>query len=197
MDFVRAFIAVDLSLEVQRGLEAVLGQLQQALRGDMVRWAPPRNMHLTLKFLGDVSIKNLDQIKAILATEAELHNAFDIHVGGLGAFPSMRRPRVIWVGVQAPDVLGQLQHEVDMQTARLGYPQEERQFSPHLTLGRVGRNASSDETGKIAKVLSESKVGELGTARIAEVHLYQSDLNPQGSVYTRLFTAPLKTSTTI
>jgi len=192
MDFVRAFIAVDLSLEVQRGLEAVLGQLQQALRGDIVRWVPPRNMHLTLKFLGDVSVKNLDQIKAILAAEAELHSAFDIHVGGLGAFPSMRRPRVIWVGVQAPDVLGQLQHEVDTQTARLGYPQEERQFSPHLTLGRVKRNASTDETGKIAKALSDTKVGELGTARIAEVHLYRSDLNPQGAVYTRLFTAPLK-----
>ncbi len=194
MDFVRAFIAVDLSLEVQRGLEAALGQLQQALRGDTVRWVPPRNMHLTLKFLGDVSIKNLDQIKAILAAEANLHDAFDIHVGGLGAFPSMRRPRVIWVGVQAPDVLGQLQHEVDVQTARLGYPQEERNFSPHLTLGRVGRNASSEETGKIAKVLSDSKVGELGTARIAEVHLYRSDLNPQGAVYTRLYTAPFKTS---
>jgi 2'-5' RNA ligase len=196
MDFVRAFIAVDLSIEVQRGLEGVLGQLQPALHGAPVRWVPPRNMHLTLKFLGDVSPKNLEMIKGILAAEAENHSPFEIQVGELGAFPSIRRPRVVWIGVQAPPALEKLQHEIDLQTARLGYPQEERKFTPHLTLGRVGRNASPKDADKIAEVLSATPVGLLGSTRIREVYLYRSDLNPQGAVYTRLFTALLKPSTT-
>lgn len=192
MEVVRAFIAVDLSPEIEHSLEQVSAQLQQRLRGIPVRWVPPKNMHLTFKFLGDVSISNIDLLKEILQSEAEKHPQFEISVGELGAFPSIHRPRVIWIGVKSPPILGDIQHDIDQRTARLGYAPEERKFTPHLTLGRVVRNASSEDTHKIGEVLSAYAVGFLGAARIAAIHLYRSDLSPQGAQYTRLFSAPLK-----
>ena len=84
-----------------------------------------------------------------------------------------------------------LQHGVEAEMARLGYAPEERPFSPHLTLGRVVRNATSEEIGRISDVLGKSKVGFLGAFRVQSVHFYRSDLQPGGSVYTRLFTANL------
>jgi RNA 2',3'-cyclic 3'-phosphodiesterase len=194
MEVIRAFIAVDLSPEVERSLEQVLGQLQQSLRGGAVRWVPSKNIHLTLKFLGDVSVKNLDLLKDILSSEAVKYSPFEISAAELGAFPSIQRARVIWVGVKAPPTLAQLQHEIDVETAHLGYPPDERKFSPHLTLGRVARNASPEDSRRIGEALSGTRIGSLGTARIEAVHLYRSDLNPQGSVYTRLYSALLKTS---
>lgn len=192
MEVVRAFIAVDLSPEIERSLEQVSSQMQQRLRGVSIRWVPPKNMHLTLKFLGDVSLSNIELLKEILQSEAEKHTQFEISVGEVGAFPSIHRPRVIWVGVQSPPVLGTIQHDIDVRTARLGYAPEERKFTPHLTLGRVGRNTTSQEAHTIGEVLSGYPVGFLGAARIEAIHLYRSDLSPQGARYTRLFSAALK-----
>jgi 2'-5' RNA ligase len=191
MEVIRAFIAVDLSPEIVRELGSVLKQLQPRLRGGAVRWVPVSNMHLTLKFLGDVSVKNIDLVAKILEVQASQYAPFQIEVGQLGAFPSAHRARVIWVGVQAPPILAQLQHEIDQQTARLGYPSEDRKFSPHLTLGRVSRNATPQDIRQIDEVLSSVAVGSLGTTPIEAIHLYRSDLNPQGAVYHRLFSAAL------
>jgi len=88
-----------------------------------------------------VSLANIDMLKNILQTEVEGHHPFEISVGGLGAFPTSRRPRVVWVGVEAPAELAAVQNGVESAMARLGYAREDRPFSPHLTLGRVSRNA--------------------------------------------------------
>ncbi|HSO28146.1 MAG TPA: RNA 2',3'-cyclic phosphodiesterase, partial [Anaerolineales bacterium] len=108
-----------------------------------------------------------------------------------GAFPSVRRARVIWTGVQAPPDLIQLQRAIEAETARLGYAAEERGFTPHLTLGRVSRNANANDARRISQALDELQVGFLGAMRVEAVHLFRSDLKPGGAVYTRLFTAPL------
>lgn len=188
---IRAFIAIDLSAEVSEKLEQVSGLLQQRLKGVPVRWVPTGNIHLTLKFLGDVSLSNLEVLKRILLAEAGSHAGFEFSVGDLGAFPSPKRARVVWVGVEAPPILAALQRGIENEMARLGYEREERSFSPHLTLGRVGRNAAADDIRRIGEVLSAHKVGYLGATRVSEVHLYRSDLQPGGAVYTRLYTAPL------
>lgn len=192
MSMIRAFIALDLSTEILQRLEEVTRQLKPRLPGAAVRWVAVKNIHLTLKFLGDVSDANLPVLYEILQKEADQRAAFEIQVGGFGAFPSIHRPRVIWIGVQAPPDLVALQHGIDTETARVGYTGDERDFSPHLTLGRVARNASSEESRQIAAGLSHIQIGNLGLARIQAVHFYRSDLTPQGSIYTRLYSAPLK-----
>jgi 2'-5' RNA ligase len=192
MSVIRAFIAIDLTPEIIQHLEQVSVQLKKRLEGVPVRWVPVDNIHLTLKFLGDVSLANVEMLKKILQTEVDGHHAFEISVGGLGAFPSPRRPRVVWVGVEAPSELTAVQNGVENAMSRLGYPREERAFSAHLTLGRVSRNAVGRDERLIGESIEAIKLGFLGVARVNEVHLYKSDLHPNGAVYTRLSTARLK-----
>jgi 2'-5' RNA ligase len=115
----------------------------------------------------------------------------EIGVGGIGAFPKMRHPRVIWVGVEAPSELFDLRRGVEDGVARLGYNYDKYEFTPHLTLGRISRKASARDVRKVGNVLHEFQVGFLGVARIDAVHLYRSDLHPDGAQYTRLFSAEI------
>jgi 2'-5' RNA ligase len=191
MSVIRAFIAIDLPPDVQDCLEQVSSQLKESMERVPIRWVAVPNIHLTLKFLGDVSLSNIEVLTKILEVEAANHRPMDISVGGLGAYPKIRRPRVIWVGIEAPAELLSLQRGIEAQTARVGYARDRRPFSAHLTLGRVSRNATPREVRKIGDVLSENKLGFLGVACVRAVHLFRSDLQPGGAVYTRLFTAPL------
>jgi 2'-5' RNA ligase len=192
MSVVRAFIAISLSPEIQARLHQVSTDLQDRLPGVPVRWVPSENIHLTLKFLGDVSVKNIDLLTKMIQAETSEHPDFEISVGELGAFPNKRRPRVLWVRVQAPPDLQSLHESIERATTRLGYAREERPFSPHLTLGRVSRNAKPDEVRQLSLVLQQTRVGFLGAARVKAVHLYQSELKPGGAIYTRLFSGELK-----
>jgi 2'-5' RNA ligase len=191
MSVIRAFIAISLPPEVTQQLDLVLSGLKNKLPGGSVRWIPAKNIHLTLKFLGEVSISSQEMLTKALQAESNRHASFEISVGELGVFPSLRRPQVVWIGVEGPPELAALQHGVEAEMARLGYVPEERPFSPHLTLGRVARNASPEETHRISEMLGKTKVGFLGAFRVQSVHLYRSDLQPGGSIYTRLFTANL------
>jgi 2'-5' RNA ligase len=191
MSVVRAFIAIDLSPEIHKRLDQVASELKERLEGVPVRWVPVENVHLTLKFLGDVSLTNLEILKKILRSEAGNHLPFEISIGQLGAFPSKRRPRVIWVGVEAPQELMDLQRAIESETTRLGYARDRREFSPHLTLGRISRNANSADLRQIGEVLRTYEVGFLGATRVKEVHLFRSDLQPGGAVYTSLLNVPL------
>lgn len=191
MSVVRSFIAIDLPDSLFGQLEQVSENLQGLLEGMPIRWIAVPNIHLTLKFLGDVSEKNIPMIKEILKTEAASHKHFEVSVGGFGVFPNFTRPRVIWVGVEAPDELENLQRRIDVETARLGYVPDRRKYNPHLTLGRVSRNANPKEVRSISTVLRKQRVGFLGAVRISEVNLFRSDLGPRGAVYTKMFTAPI------
>jgi 2'-5' RNA ligase len=117
---------------------------------------------------------------------------FTMSVVGLGAFPTPRRARVVWVGLEAPPALEDLQRGVEAATEQLGYSPEERPFSPHLTIGRVGQNVSASDLHRIHTVLEATKVGILGTFRVDAVHIFKSDLQPGGAVYTHLYALPLK-----
>jgi 2'-5' RNA ligase len=130
----------------------------------------------------------------MLHAETDLFNCFDLRLSGLGSFPNLKRPRVIYIGIQAPAALETIQRGIESASRRLGYESEERGFSPHLTIGRVKQNVTATEQQTIRRALEESKIDSLGTARVDSVHLYKSDLKPSGSVYTRLYSAPLKKS---
>jgi RNA 2',3'-cyclic 3'-phosphodiesterase len=190
MSLLRAFIALEIADELQQIIHRETARLRNTI-GRLVRWVPPGNMHLTLKFLGNISPASVDILTQMISTEAEACRPFDMDVGGLGCFPGPKRPRVIYIGLQAPAELEALQNGIESATTRLGYATEARGFSPHLTLGRVRQNISASDQQKIRGCLEETRIDLLGTARVDSVHLYKSDLKPTGSVYTRLFSAPL------
>jgi len=188
MDAVRTFIAIELPGWMQNRLAEVIKRLKK-LGATGVRWMPSHNIHLTLKFLGEISPANLETLSSLIRAEASRQDPFEVSVSGLGTFPNSRRPRVIWVGVQAPPALSTLQANIEAETRRLGYAAEERGFSPHLTLGRVLQNASNQEIQRIGEILTTADVKELGRVTVESITLFRSDLQPSGSIYTPLSTA--------
>jgi len=190
MNLQRTFIALEIPQEIQQIIHKEIAHLRNTI-GTLIRWVPSENMHLTLKFLGNISPANLDMVTQMIRAEADSYQPFVMQVGGLGCFPSPKRPRVIYIGLQAPAELEALQHGIESATTRLGYESEERSFSPHLTVGRVRQNILASDQQKIQRALEETQIDSLGTARVDSLHLYNSELKPTGSVYTRLFSAPL------
>lgn len=188
----RSFIAIELPPEIQKAITRATSDIQKALPKPLVRWVTEQNIHLTLKFLGDVSPSNLEHLAEALKVESSQHPVFELSVGQLGAFPNTHRARVIWIGLEAPPELLILQHGVEAVAARLGYPAEERPFSAHLTIGRVGQNASAADLTKIRTELEACQVGLLGKLTVGAVHIFKSDLQPSGSIYTHLYAMNLK-----
>jgi 2'-5' RNA ligase len=188
----RAFIAMEVPAGIQCAIADSTSALKSAVPKPLIRWVVPHNVHLTLKFLGDGSPAALAKLAETLKVEVSSHGVFSISVGGLGAFPNPRRPRVIWIGLETPPDLESLRRAVETVTVRLGYPPEERPFSAHLTIGRVGQNLSAPDMQRIRSTLESTRVGTLGTFRVEAVHIFKSDLLPGGSVYTHLYALPLK-----
>ncbi len=191
MSVIRAFVAIDLPPEVLQCLDDVSQQLRHELGEASVRWVPVENIHLTLKFLGDVSESNIDMLTDFLQSIVSNVKQFEISVGGLGAYPKPHRPRVIWVGVEAPPELMIAQRSVESEISRLGYARERRPFNPHLTIGRVSRHSTNQDIRNIADVIKTQTVGYLGSARVMAFHIYRSDLKSSGAIYTKMFSATL------
>jgi 2'-5' RNA ligase len=191
MGLLRAFLACELPAQLQDSIVSTTAGLRDRLGLELVRWVPSRNIHLTLKFLGDVSPSGLDLVKGLLQTTAAQYQPFEVQVEGFGGYPNLRRAHVLWVGVTAPGLLTSLQRDLDAGTARLGYASDERAFTPHLTVGRVRQNAGGADLQKIRAEVESLKLGYVGGTRVQAIHLFKSDLEPTGSVYTKLFTAGL------
>ncbi len=188
MPDIRAFIAIELDEPVKTALADVQRRLREAMPRDSVRWVRPGGVHLTLKFLGNVPAGQVADItRAIEAAAGQGIAPFSLTIGQLGCFPNLRRPRVVWVGVQEPTgALARLQGAVEKHIAPLGYPTEKRPFSPHLTLGRTQRRASPADVRRIGEVVGAAGVGQLAAMEVRAVGLIRSDLKPTGAVYTRL-----------
>jgi 2'-5' RNA ligase len=191
MSVLRCFLAVELPTSLQDTVEAALREMRDRIGADLVRWVPARNIHLTLKFLGRTAPSSVDIIRAPMEALATQFEPFEVVVGGLGTFPSNRKPLVLWVGLAAPHVLASLHREVDLATRRLGYTSEGRVFAPHLTVGRLRQNIAATDVGRIRCELERTKVGEIGRWRVDAIHLFRSELLPTGALYTKLFSAAL------
>jgi 2'-5' RNA ligase len=154
-----------------------------------VGWVRSEGMHLTLKFLGELSPPQLDEIKTILGRDAEGTGSLKIAVRGVGVFPNPKNPRVIWLGIDPEDNrLLQLQERIDHGLEPLGFRPEERKFRPHLTLGRVRSSRGLDDLMKALAVHHNFLAGE---CVLDHLHLIRSELKPGGAVYTKLWSVAL------
>jgi 2'-5' RNA ligase len=188
----RCFIAIELDRSVLEALDRLQAKLRREVPDGVVRWVAGSGIHLTLKFLGDVPLGQVRDIEDGIVRACRSYVPFALTCSGIGCFPNPRRPRVVWVGVEASGgVLSKLQQTVEREVAPLGYPTEKREFTPHLTLGRAQRRASSDELRRLGELISSAKVGPIAEMEVSEVSLIRSDLRPTGAVYTPLAQVPL------
>ncbi len=193
---IRTFIAIELDEATQRALASVQAQLKRERGASAVRWVAPANIHITLKFLGDVVAAQLPAVQAAVTQACAQVTPFTLTLGGLGAFPSAQRANVIWVGAQGQiELAAQLAQRMDEACAALGFAREERPFTAHLTLGRVGREASPRDRQLISAMLAQAKVGEVGVVRVERLSVMQSMLQAGGSAYTRLSAVELTSQT--
>ena len=191
MEQVRTFIAIELSEEVRAGLTRLQEELKR--RGEGVKWVRPEGIHLTLKFLGNVPADRIEEIAQAVRDACVGFSPFQISFAGLGCFPNLRRPRVIWVGVEGEtETVARLQRAIEGNLAALGFPPEERGFSPHLTLGRVRKEVGSGERRRLGQLIEATAAGQLGGMMVEAINVMRSDLKPTGAVYTQLASIKLK-----
>lgn len=184
---IRSFVAIELPDPAQDALRGVSERLRRKVPYDSVRWSRVSGIHLTIKFLGDVSEADLPKIKTALAQVGQRHGPFRFTIGGVGCFPNVKRPRVVWVGIEeVTGSLAALQRDVEKSLAALGFQPEKRAFHPHLTLGRTKRNVGSRDRGRLGEVIATAGIGELGQVQVRSFVLMRSDLRPDGAVYTPL-----------
>ena len=191
-EILRTFIAIELDEPLRIALRSVQDKLKRHVPPGSVKWVGPDGIHLTLKFLGDTPRSRVSEIETALQTACAGLGAFEFSVEGRGCFPNFRRPRVVWVAVREKSgTLVRLQAAVERTVAPLGWPTEERAFSPHLTLGRVSKGADSRTAAAVGQAVEKAVVEQIGLQQVTAVSLIQSDLRPTGAVYSRLIHTPL------
>jgi len=187
----RLFIAMSLPVHVQDEIERAQEELRGALSGDCIRWTKPVMFHLTLKFLGDVEPRRVDALTDALRLACEGFGVLPLRAESIGVFPDLRRPRLIWVGVDdARKRLPLLQHAVEAAAAGFTSEGPEGTFIGHVTLGRCKtiKRAQIDMLAELTKVMENRQFGEW-TADTVEV--VRSEPGPGGSRYTTLSAIPL------
>ena len=182
----RCFLAIELDDSIKRKLS----EAQDLFRGleGKIALVPPAQMHLTLKFLGEVSDPQIPQIIEKLNEAARLISPFDIQICGLGAFPKPEAAKVLWVGIGKSDSLRTLFDNTEDELTKLGFPPEPRDFIPHLTIARI--------RGRINRFLCSQIIADninfsAGLQCAKSIILFASELNPSGAVHTKLSTIPL------
>jgi 2'-5' RNA ligase len=189
-DMWRLFIAVELPPAVLAQLNETQETLKKYTPANTIRWVNPDGVHLTLKFLGDVPVTQRDTLEKAVAQAVQGHAPFFLSTAELGCFPNFNRPRVAWVGLHGNlEALSAVRDAVEQYVAPLGYPTEDRPFSPHLTLGRVRREARRDDVQKLGALIARTPALEPQRWQVSGISLIRSELKPTGAVYTLLFHA--------
>ena len=174
----RLFTGLDLPVEVAGTLEDLLERLRPTAR---IQWSPPRNLHITTKFIGEWPEERLDDLKAALGA-VEPGPAIPVHIRRVGFFPNPHAPRVFWCGIEAPG-LAELAAATDRATSALGIPSEDRAYSPHLTLARIKERLNLQPLREAIAALPSQDFGQFVAPGF---FLYRSSPGGGGSVYTKL-----------
>ncbi len=185
---IRSFIAV----KIPRNVTEHIGKIQEEMKkySLKMRWASPENIHLTLKFLGDIQPGDVKPVREAMEETAAGFCRMTLTAGGVGVFPGIRRPRVVWIGLKGntPELIG-MQKKLDNRLKEIGYTPEKRGFKGHLTVGRARGNL---DPKTVTELISEFSGFETEPFPVEEIVLFRSDLKPKGAVYTPLSTCVLK-----
>lgn len=187
---IRTFIAIELNKEAH----AELASLQAVLKKSDadVKWVDPQIIHLTLKFLGDIDDKKIKDVQKLLSDVAKNSKPFVLSLKELGAFPKLDYPRVIWVGVdEGKDEASRLAKELEDKLEKIGIPKEDREFHPHITLGRVKSPKNKD---RLKSIIETTKFEPSSKIDVDCLTLFKSQLTPQGPIYTPLFIAKMQSA---
>jgi RNA 2',3'-cyclic 3'-phosphodiesterase len=182
---VRLFVALEIPSAVRDNLAALINELRMADGSpskNNPRWVRAENLHVTLKFIGNVDTGELEAIRGALG-EVAAAGAVELHFRGVGFFPNERRPRVLWAGIVASPNLAPLAAGIDARLEKLGIARETREFAPHLTLARFDPPGISQ---RLRATAQENAARDFGTLRTRNFHLFESMTRPTGAEYTRL-----------
>ena len=181
-DTLRAFLAIELSDDVRTSLAALIGRFRKV--PSKVSWVRPENLHLTLRFLGDIDRASLERLAEGLAGPLQEVESFPVAVRGVGAFPDPRRPEVIWAAVaRPPEPLMEAQALVEAAARAAGLEAEAREFLPHITLGRVRNRRAAPG---LIEAIDREKDLEIGEFTVRGVSLFSSELTPHGAIHRKL-----------
>jgi 2'-5' RNA ligase len=158
----------------------------------VIKWVDINNVHLTLKFMGKFNSSDIAPMKKRLEIAFSGFSQFNLKLFNLGFFPNQRQPKIIWVGVSFPDQLKQLFANIEETAFSLGYSKEQREFSPHITMGRVKENSGPSDLLQIGRIMRNKKECEICISEVKELAFIQSELTPTGPVYSELFSIPFK-----
>ena len=183
----RLFIAINFTAKDRQRMYSAARKMRDA--GLPVRWVEPDQLHLTLKFLGEVRPERAGEVKAALARVASKTQPFTLDMGGAGAFPTMRRPKVIWLGADASPELRCLKHDLEWELAPQGFEREVRAFHPHVTLGRATKQARAGDFRDFEGLVNAMTFSREITVRT--VDLMESSLSARGASYDKLMAAKL------
>jgi 2'-5' RNA ligase len=187
---VRLFVALEIPPDVRDNLAAFLRdmrELSERVGEKRVKWVRPENLHVTLKFIGEVADASLEGIHAVLAT-VRGDTPIDLQIGGIGFFPDEERPTVLWTGLEAASNLALLAEAVDRALATQGIARGTRPFVPHLTLARFPPPGLHE---KLRATIQKNAERRFGSFRAREFHLIESKLKPTGAEYTSLASFPI------
>ena len=189
---IRSFIAIELPEAVKTGLQQL--QTELALpRYSFVKCVAPQGIHLTLKFLGNISAQKVTEITRVMEQASQGVSSFQLQITEVGAFPNMRRPRVVWVGIKGEvDKLVSWQQRLDEGLVPLGFAKEARPFTPHLTLARLRDNCSPEDRLRFGEMFAGAHAEVDYKFTVTSLNLMRSQLLPKGAVYSRLAEVKLK-----
>ena len=189
---IRAFAAIQFPTVVKQKIDQALSPLRDSLDEDVVRWVKPDLYHLTLKFFGDVSDDRLNEISLRLRETATDGMPLCLSVGKFGCFPTIQKPRVLWIGLSdKTKFLAALHGTLESELAAIGFKPEKRQFHPHITIGRVHRRVKKDKIARMRNPLQNFALDSIAEVNVKNITLIRSDLTPSGSVYTLIDEFPL------
>ena len=184
----RSFLAIDLPTTIKERLAEQVRNLSPGTSG--IKWVDARQIHLTLKFFGSISTESVDKINELTREVTLKMKPFSLTLQGVGGYPHIRRPRIIWAGLSRDlEALLKLVEELEIAYGNIGIAKEDRSFHPHLTLGR---NKTNQPNANLFQRLSDWAEEESEPFGVEEIILYESELKPCGPVYSKIFSFPLK-----
>lgn len=186
MSELRLFFALIFSHDTLKKIASTITELRTFIPQGSIRWVKPGNIHLTLKFLGNVDSSRVSDLSSAMLIAARDISGCNAELQGLGAYPSLSHPRIIWLGMKPDEQMRQLFKNLENQLLPLGFPGEKRGFSPHITLARISDNISDIERTAIGKILNKIDIPLIASPSFDQFHLIKSDVDRSGPTYTKL-----------